>query len=108
MVINPVSDESDGYCNLGWMCFSNFLIRIYSFGHWKEFYHGSGGSCLVFKYRDSFIDCRVMNIQIGDVTSGSALFIKTKNHVRACPLLNPHVYILFLLNSSNILTNLIA
>ena len=40
--------------------------------------------------------------------SGSALFIKTKNHMRACPLINPHVYILFLLKSSNILTNIIA
>ena len=39
--------------------------------------------------------------------SGSALFIKTRNHVHA-PYQNSPVYILFLLKSSNILTNLIA
>ena len=40
--------------------------------------------------------------------SGSALFIKTKNDVSACPLIKPPCIHFIFLKSSNILTNLIA
>ena len=42
--------------------------------------------------------------------SGSALFIKTKNHVRACPLLKPPCihFIFAKIKQYTVLTNLIA
>ena len=52
--------------------------------------------------------CNIPPLKVVSSCSRSALFIKTKNNVRACPLLKHPCIHLFLLESSNILTNLIA